>query len=83
MYGYIKLTYKKYMNTFQRLKKQMKMTSQMYQSTNKARYLQLQESFLLVVTMKRNVSIVILFSFLNSELLINSLVIQFDVGMHK
>ena len=71
------------MHIFQRLKKQMKLTSQMYQSTNKARYLQSQESILLVVTTKRNVSIAILFSFLNVGQLVNSLAIQFDVEMQK
>ena len=71
------------MHIFQRLKNQMKLTSQMYQSTNKARYLQSQESILLVVTTKRNVSIAILFSFLNVGQLVNSLAIQFDVEMQK
>ena len=81
MYVYIKLAYKKNTHTFQRLKKQVKMTSQMYQSTNKTRYLQPQDSILLIVTTKRNVSIAVLFSFFNVEQLINSLAIQFDVDM--
>ena len=50
----------------------MKMTSQMYQSINKARYLQSQESILLVVTRKRKISIDILFSFVNAEQLTDS-----------
>ena len=83
MYVYIKLAFKKHTPTFQRLKKQMKMTSQMHQSTNKALYLQSQESILLIVTKKRNVSIAIHFSFFNAEQLINSLTIQFDVDMAK
>ena len=61
----------------------MKMTNQMYQSTNKALYLQSQESILLVVTTKRKVSITIHYSFLNAEQLINSLAIQFDVYTAK
>ena len=83
MYLYIKLAYKKHTHTFKRLKKQMKMISQMYQSTNKELYLQSQERILLVVTTKRNKSIIIHFSFLNAEQLINSLAIQFDIDLEK
>ena len=83
MYVYIKLAYNKHTHTFQQLKKQVKMTNQMYQSTNKALYLQSQESILLVVTTKRKVSITIHYSFLSAELLINSLAIQFDIYMAK
>ena len=83
MYVYIKLAYKKHTHTFKRLKKQMKMTSQTYQSSNKELYLQSQQRILLVVTTKRNASIAIHFSCLNAEQLINPLAIQFDIDLKK
>ena len=83
MYVYLKSAYKKYTHTLQRPKKRMKMTSQMYQSTIKSRHVQSQVIFLLVVTMVRNVSTAILFSFLNAEHLINFLAIQSDIDTQK
>ena len=80
MYDYITLTYIKHKHAFQRLKKKIKMTNQMYQLTSKAKE---KWSIFLVVTKKRSVSIAIIFPFLDAEQLINSLAIQFDVDMQK